>query len=98
MPLSSYLLSLPVVADVDLVLNFKDRLLGWLPFNNVNSVFFVLIPVPNRHVPKYHVLASGVICNVLFEFAKYGFGIHIREMSDYQNIYGAVTVFPLFLI
>ena len=45
-----------------------------------------------------HAVAGGVICALLFEFAKYGFGIYVKEMPSYENIYGAVAIIPLFLI
>ncbi len=47
---------------------------------------------------KKHALTGGVISAVLFELAKYGFGIYVKEMPSYENIYGAVAVIPLFLI
>lgn len=96
---TSYLLSLPVVADVDTTLNLKSNLLSWLPFLTTSIAFTLLyILVPNCHVPKRHAVTGGVICAVLFEFAKYGFGIYVKEMPSYENIYGAVAIIPLFLI
>ena len=96
---TSYFLSLPVVADVDSSFNIKTRLLSWLPFLTTSVAFTLLyILVPNCHVPKKHALFGGVVCAVLFEFAKYGFGIYVRAMPGYENIYGAISVIPLFLI
>ncbi len=96
---TSYLLSLPVVADVDTTWNLKSRLLSWLPFLTTSIAFSLLyILIPNCHVSKKHAVAGGFICAVLFELAKYGFGIYVREMPSYENIYGAVAIIPLFLI
>ena len=96
---TSYLLSLPVVADVDSSLNIKAHLLSWLPFLTTSIAFTLLyILVPNCYVTKRHALAGGVICAILFEFAKYGFGIYVRAMPSYENIYGAISIIPLFLI
>jgi len=96
---TSYLLSLPVVADVDTTLNLKSHLLSWLPFLTTSIAFTLLyILVPNCYVSKRHAVAGGVICAVLFELAKYGFGIYIKEMPSYENIYGAVAIIPLFLV
>jgi membrane protein len=96
---TSYLLSLPVVADVDTTFNLKSRVLSWLPFLTTSIAFSLLyILVPNCYVSKRHAMAGGVICAVLFEFAKYGFGIYVKEMPGYENIYGAVAIIPLFLI
>lgn len=96
---TSYLLSLSVVADVDTTFNLKARLLSWLPFLTSSTAFTLLyILIPNCHVSKRHALAGGVISAVLFELAKYGFGIYVKEMPGYENIYGAVAIIPLFLI
>lgn len=96
---TSYILSLPVVADVDTTFNLKARLLSWLPFLTTSIAFSLLyILIPNCFVPKKHAFLGGFICAVLFEFAKYGFGIYVREMPSYENIYGAIAIIPLFLI
>ena len=96
---TSYLLSLPVVAGVDTSFHLKARILSYLPFLTTSVAFTLLyILVPNCFVPKRHALAGGIICAVLFEFAKYGFGIYVRAMPGYENIYGAISVIPLFLI
>tara|TARA_R110002072_G_scaffold100107_5_gene220390 strand:- start:14404 stop:15708 length:1305 start_codon:yes stop_codon:yes gene_type:complete len=96
---TSYLLSLPVVIDVDSSLDLKSRLLSWLPFLTTTTAFTLLyVLVPNCHVSKRHAAIGGVICAVLFELAKYGFGIYVKEMPSYENIYGAIAIVPLFLI
>lgn len=96
---TSYLLTLPVVIDVDTSLGIKSRLLSWLPFLTTTTAFTLLyILVPNCYVPKKHAVLGGIICAVLFEFAKYGFGVYVKEMPSYENIYGAIAIVPLFLI
>lgn len=96
---TSYFLSIPVVADVDTSFNLKARILSWLPFLTTSVAFTLLyILVPNCYVPKKHAFIGGVVCAVLFELAKYGFGIYVRAMPGYENIYGAVAIIPLFLI
>lgn len=96
---TSYLLSLPVVIDVETSFNVKARLLSWLPFLTTSTAFTLLyILVPNCHVSKKHAILGGIVCAILFEFAKYGFGIYVKEMPSYENIYGAIAIIPLFLI
>ncbi len=96
---TSYLLSLPAISDVDVSFDIRDKLLSYLPFLTTSVAFTLLyILVPNCFVPKKHALISGIICAVLFELAKYGFGIYVRTMSTYENIYGSISVIPLFLI
>ena len=97
--LKSYLLSIPVIADVDTTFNVKTHLLGWLPFLMTSIAFILLyILVPNCYVYKKYAVSAGVICAILFELAKYGFGIYVKEMSGYENIYGALAILPLFLV
>ena len=97
--LTSYLLSIPVIADVDTTFNVKTHLLGWLPFLMTSIAFILLyILVPNCYVYKKYAVLAGVICAILFELAKYGFGIYVKEMSGYENIYGALAILPLFLV
>jgi len=97
--LTSYLLSIPVIADVDTTFNVKTHLLGWLPFLMTSIAFILLyILVPNCYVYKKYAVSAGVICAILFELAKYGFGIYVKDMSGYENIYGALAILPLFLV
>ncbi|MBL1141670.1 MAG: YihY family inner membrane protein [Proteobacteria bacterium] len=96
---TSYLLSIPAVADVNTTWNIKARILSSLPFLTTSVAFSLLyILIPNCFVSKKHAFIGGFICAVLFELAKYGFGIYVREMPSYENIYGAVAIIPLFLI
>ena len=67
--LTSYLLSIPVIADVDTTFNVKTHLLGWLPFLMTSIAFILLyILVPNCYVYKKYAVSAGVICAILFEF------------------------------
>ena len=97
--LTSYFLSIPVIADVDTVFNIKSHLLRWFPFLMTSITFILLyILVPNCYVFSKHAVIAGVICAILFELAKYAFGVYIKEMSDLENIYGTLAIVPLFLI
>ena len=97
--LTSYLLSIPVIADVDTAFNIRTHLLHWLPFLMTSITFILLyILVPNCYVSNRHAVIAGIICAILFELAKYTFGIYIKEMSDLENIYGTLAIVPFFLI
>ena len=97
--LTSYFLSIPVIADVDTVFNIKSHLLRWFPFLMTSITFILLyILVPNCYVSGKHAVIAGVVCAILFELAKYAFGVYIKEMSDLENIYGTLAIVPLFLI
>ncbi len=96
---TSYILSLPVLTELDSSLNLSAKLISFLPFLTTSIAFSLLyILIPNCFVVKKNAFISGVLGAVLFELAKYGFGIYVRTMTSYQNIYGAVSIIPLFLI
>jgi membrane protein len=96
---TSYLLSLPLVSGVDAGFGIKERLLAWLPFLTTSIAFTILyILIPNCYVLRRHALAGGVTAAILFELAKYGFGIYVKAMPGFQTIYGALAVIPIFLV
>lgn len=97
--LTSSFLAHPLINDVDQTLQLQSRLLQVAPFIT-SAVAFTLIYmiVPNCFVPKRYALIGGVTAAVLFELAKFAFGIYVKTMPTYQNIYGAIAVVPLFLV
>lgn len=95
---TSYVLSLPVVSDVDVSLGLQRRLLSVLPFLTTSVAFTLLyVLVPNCYVRRAHAVAGGVIAAILFEYAKVGFGVYVRSVST-EQVYGALAVIPLFLV
>lgn len=96
---TSYLLSLPVLNEMDANLEIKKQFLSWLPFFTTAIAFTLLyMLIPNCHVPARKAFAGGLISAMLFEFAKYGFGIYVKAVPTYQAIYGTIAVIPMFLI
>lgn len=96
---TSYILSLPLVSGVDANFGVKERLLSWLPFITTSMAFTILyILIPNCFVLRRHAVVGGVTAAVLFELAKYGFGIYVKSMPGFQTIYGALAVIPIFLV
>jgi len=96
---SSYLLSIPLLNDGGIVHGLQQQLLAWLPFLMTTLAFTLMyILVPNCFVPRRHALIGGVAAALLFELAKYGFGLYVRTVPTQQTIYGALAVIPLFLI
>ncbi len=91
---TSYLLALPLVDSVD-----TSRLLTLMPFYTTSIAFTLLyILVPNTNVNTRHAIAGGVTAAILFELAKYTFGLYVKAVPTYQVIYGAMAVIPMFLI
>jgi membrane protein len=98
---SSYLLSTSMVSGVDVSLGFdlKSKLLSWLPFVTTSVAFTLLyVLIPNCYVPRRNALIGGVIAAILFELAKYGFGIYVKSVPSFEVIYGAIAIIPTFLI
>ncbi|NNE38066.1 MAG: YihY family inner membrane protein [Gammaproteobacteria bacterium] len=96
---TSYILSLPAISDVDSGFGLKERFLSWLPFLTTSVAFTILyILVPNCFVLRRHAMVGGITAALLFEFAKYGFGIYVRNIASFETIYGTLAVVPIFLI
>ena len=95
--ITSYLKSLPFISDV--VSEHSQWFTWWMPFLMATSAFALMfLLIPNRKIPVLHALLAGVVTAVLFELAKFGFGIFMSEFSTYQFIFGALAALPLFLI
>jgi len=70
-----------------------------LPFITTSIAFTVVyILVPNCFVLRKHAVVGGIIAAILFELAKFCFGIYVKTIPGYQTIYGALAVIPIFLI
>lgn len=96
---SSYLISLPLVSDVETSLGLKGKLLLAMPFLTSFLAFTLIYKiVPNRDVPLSHAAIGGFVASVLFEVAKRGFGYYITNFATHEAVYGAFAVIPIFLI
>jgi membrane protein len=96
---TSYILSLPAISDVESGFGLRERFLSWLPFLTTSVAFTILyILVPNCFVLRRHAIVGGITAALLFEFAKYGFGIYVRNIASFETIYGTLAVVPIFLI
>ncbi len=96
---TSYMLSLSLVSNVDGVAVIKTGLLACMPFFTSGAAFALLyVLVPNTHVNRRYAIVAGITAAVLFELAKYAFGIYIKAVPTYQMIYGAIAAIPMFLV
>lgn len=94
---SAYLKSL--IAASDVVDEYTQSLSFMLPFFVAILVFSLIYKfVPNRKIKFLHAFSAGILTAVLFEIAKFSFGIFVAKFSTYQLIFGALAVIPLFLI
>ncbi len=60
------------------------------------GTFFMVIP--NRHVPLRVALVGGIVGGILFSLLRKVFGWYVSTFPTYQNVYGALSVVPIFLI
>ncbi len=60
------------------------------------TMFFITIP--NRPVAFAGALAGAVVAALLIALLRKGFGFYVTHFPTYQNIYGALSAVPIFLI
>lgn len=74
-------------------------LLTGMPFL-LSSVAFTLLykTLPNCRVNLWHALGGGLFAAILFEIIKRGFTLYLKFFPTYELLYGAVAVFPIFLM
>jgi membrane protein len=95
--ISSYLISAPLVVDID-TFGVRETVLGYLPVVLSATGFTVLYAaVPNCHVPFRHAVLGGLLTMLSFEAAKKLFALIVAN-SSLTVIYGAFAAVPLFLI
>ncbi|MCZ6503631.1 MAG: YihY family inner membrane protein [Gammaproteobacteria bacterium] len=91
---TTYILSLPLISDVA----DSPAFLLFLPVLLSASTFtLVFAVVPNTLVPLRHAVIGGVLVAAGFESAKFMF-VFVMSRSDFELIYGAFAVVPLFLL
>lgn len=74
---------------------------AYLPFG-LGVVLFAGLNflMPHAKVKWYAALVAGVASALVFELAKWGFNLYVTELvlESYNALYGALGLFPLFLI
>ncbi len=94
---SLYLLSLPLVTDLD-AFGLREMVLSYLPVLLSIAGFTVLYyAVPNCHVPFTHALFGGFVTMMVFQGAFMAFAQTSRWFS-YDAVYGTFAAVPVFLI
>lgn len=95
--ISSYLIALPFIDAAAAQWSIKDRALSALPFLIVwVALSTAYTVIPNRTVRFRDALVGSLIAAILFESAKHGFAWYASDMANYQQVYGALSIVPIF--
>lgn len=104
-----FLLGISIYLTTHLILS-RHGLIGWLPFLNTISaplaaliwttIGFTLLYriLPNRLVLWRDAVTGGLVAATAFEIAIRLFAFFIVNFSSYEKIYGALAVFPIFMM
>ncbi len=98
--LTSYLVSLPLIADGgEAVTGVKNLLLIVAPIAvTMVALLLFYVVVPNCKVSWRAGMIAAVTAALLFELAKKGFAWYVLAFPTYTVIYGALAVIPVFLV
>jgi len=97
--ISAYLLALPLFGDIEALYPVRSRLIGMLPFliewTALAAAYWL---IPNRSVHVRHAALGALIAALLFEAAKRAFAWYVVSGANYQQVYGALAVVPIFIL
>jgi membrane protein len=95
---SAYLFTLPFFAHADSELLLRSRLLRLLPFLIQWLVLFAAYTlIPNRHVRMRDAAIGALFAALLFEVVKRLFASYATNGANYQQVYGALAMVPIFV-
>ncbi|HEX6832430.1 MAG TPA: YihY family inner membrane protein [Rudaea sp.] len=96
--ISSYVLALPMIGDVEAQFSLKARLLGFAPFAiQWGALTAAYVLIPNRSVRLRDAMIGALLACVLFEAAKRGFTSYVTSGASYEQVYGALAIVPIFI-
>jgi membrane protein len=97
--LSAYLFALPLLAQAEAEYSLKQHLLRLLPFA---IQWLVLIAayslIPNRSVRIGDAAIGAALAAALFEIVKRLFTEYATNAANYQQVYGALAMVPIFVL
>ncbi|MDH5447067.1 MAG: YihY family inner membrane protein [Gammaproteobacteria bacterium] len=93
--ITTYIISRPEIESGSTGMNWLVSVPWLVTFVVFTSVYRW---VPNTHVRWLHAGIAGLLTMVLFEMAKWGFGLYIRWVPTYNILYGTLAAVPLTLI
>lgn len=97
--LSSYLFALPLLHAADWQFSVRTRLLGLLPFLiEWVTLGTAYVLIPNRSVRLRDAALGALVAALLFELAKRAFAAYVTTGANYEQIYGALAIVPVFIL
>jgi membrane protein len=97
--ISSYLFALPFLESAATQFSIKAKVLSALPFLIVWVALITgYMVVPNRSVRFRDAAVGGLIAAILFESAKHAFAWYAGGIATYQQVYGALSIVPIFFL
>jgi len=97
--ITSYVAAVPMLRSASQSLGIGQEVLKAMPFVvTFLTLWLLYTTVPNRRVNKKHTAIGALLGAVLFEIARWGFTHYVRHAQNYQQIYGALAIFPLLLL
>lgn len=97
--ISSYIFSIPLIEGTTQLLGIKGPFLRIAPYLLTFTAFTVLyITLPNCKVQIRHAMIGGIVATIMFELAKYGFGLYVLNFPTYELLYGTLAAIPIFLL
>ena len=97
--ISSYLIALPFIDSAATQFSIKARVLSALPFLIVWVALITgYMVVPNRSIRFRDAAVGGLIAAILFESAKHAFAWYAGSIATYQQVYGAMSIVPIFFL
>jgi membrane protein len=96
---SSAIIAAPLFAGWEGHAAFESSLVRALPLLiSLAAATLAYLVVPNCPVRLRHALAGGLFAAASFQVAKWAFTEFIGRYANYQQIYGALAFFPVFLL
>lgn len=97
--LSAYVRSLPLITSFISYFGLTKIILLITPFClSVIAFTFLYVAIPNCRVPWRYGFAAAIVAAILYETAKFSFTFYIQHFSSYTLLYGALAVWPIFLL
>lgn len=97
--ISSYVFSMPLIEGTAESLGIRQAMLTYFPYMLTFTAFTVLyITLPNCKVLLRYAAIGGLVATILFEMAKYGFGLYVLNFPTYELLYGTLAAIPIFLL